>query len=272
MEKTLLLLFTLLVVTIPFLYRIIRQGNISWYVEKDQLTDNNHLYKAEQLRFVQIIFGYFYFLIHGSIVLGWANIIIFITISFSIGAFMEIIGSKTGIVFGGKYKFNSNLFPGPFLFKIPLIIPLSWSGLTYMSLSYCNLVLDDSFSLLFNQNIMILFIPSILLVAIDLVLDPIAVDEKRWFWENPGSYYGVPVLNFIGWFFTSLLIISTFKLFHYQIKIDKEINYLYLHSPGFLFCVLPAIASRPCFERDLKIPGVIGLVISTILYLIVITS
>ena len=34
----------------------------------------------------------------------------------------------------------------------------------------------------------LLFLPSLLLVIIDLLLYPTAVDERRWEWENPGSY------------------------------------------------------------------------------------
>jgi bisanhydrobacterioruberin hydratase len=36
-------------------------------------------------------------------------------------------------------------------------------------------------------------------VAIDLVLDPAAVNLGLWGWENPGFYYGVPLINFFGW-------------------------------------------------------------------------
>ena len=38
-----------------------------------------------------------------------------------------------------------------------------------------------------------------LLVALDLVLDPAAVHLGFWRWDTPGRYYGVPVVNFLGW-------------------------------------------------------------------------
>ena len=141
-----------------------------------------------------------------------------------------------------------------------------------MSLNYCDLVLGGSFYPSSNQNVILLFFPSILMVLLDLVLDPIAVDEKRWKWKKSGAYYGVPFLNFLGWFFTTFLILFTFKLFQSDFKIDKEINLLFMYSPGILFCVLPAIASRPCFERGLKVPGLIGLIFSIGLALIVVVS
>jgi putative membrane protein len=38
-----------------------------------------------------------------------------------------------------------------------------------------------------------------LAVVADLVLDPAAVSLGFWGWEEPGWYYGVPLVNFLGW-------------------------------------------------------------------------
>ncbi len=42
-------------------------------------------------------------------------------------------------------------------------------------------------------------------VLASLMLDPILVKLELWQWENPGPFYGVPVLSFVGWFFSSLI-------------------------------------------------------------------
>ena len=272
MEKILVYIFFSLVITVPFFYRTIRFGKASWFVRKDDLQTNSNFIKAEKLRFIQINIGYLYFLVHGTMIWGLLNMITFVIISFSIGIVMEIIGTKTGLIFGGKYEFNLKLSPGPSIYRIPLIIPLSWSGLIYMILNYCELVFGSSFYLSVNQNITLLLLPSILMVLLDLVLDPIAVDEKRWSWKESGSYYGVPLFNFAGWFFTTFLIFYIFNMFQSDFKIDKEINFFFMYSPGILFCVLPAIASRPCFERRLKVPGLVGLIFSIGLVFVVIMS
>ena len=275
MQKTLLFIFIALIITTPFLYRFIRLGSFSWFVKKNQLAQYGNYYWAEQLRFAQILVGYSYFLIHGSMIWGYANIILFALTSFIISIGMEVIGTKTGLVFGGKYKFDLNKSPGPSFLGIPLVIPLAWSGLIYMSLNFSSYLFIEMVNYGQSPNMIgmtlwsyflggpfLLFLPSLLLVVIDLVLDPIAVDERRWEWQNPGSYYGVPILNFIGWFITAYLILWIFSMIQYQNISDKHIGYLFKYSPGFFFCLLPAIASRPCFERGLKIPGTIGLVFS----------
>ena len=272
MEKILFYIFVSLVITVPLFYRTIRLGKVSWFVGKDDLETNSNFIKAERLRFIQINIGYLYFFLHGSMIWGWLNIITFVIISFFIGVIIEIIGTKTGLIFGGKYEFNLKLSPGPSISGIPLIIPLSWSGLTYMILNYCELVLGGSFYSLSNQNIILLLLPSILMVLLDLILDPIAVDEKRWSWKKSGAYYGVPLLNFVGWLSTTFLILFIFQLFQSDFKIDKEVDFFFKHSPGILFCLLPAIASRPCFERGLKVPGFLGLLFSLGLVALAVTQ
>lgn len=46
---------------------------------------------------------------------------------------------------------------------------------------------------------------TILLVLADLVIDPAAVHAGFWTWNEPGWYYGIPVLNFAGWVLTGAI-------------------------------------------------------------------
>jgi uncharacterized membrane protein len=45
------------------------------------------------------------------------------------------------------------------------------------------------------------------MTAIDLVIDPLAANQLGyWRWQQAGSYYGIPLHNFGGWFGVSLVI------------------------------------------------------------------
>lgn len=46
---------------------------------------------------------------------------------------------------------------------------------------------------------------ALLLVLFDLVFDPIAVALGFWSWNVPGPYFGVPYINFVGWFVTGYI-------------------------------------------------------------------
>ncbi|GIS54397.1 hypothetical protein Ct9H90mP29_14390 [bacterium] len=63
----------------------------------------------------------------------------------------------------------------------------------------------------------------LLLGVLDMVLDPIAVDEKRWSWDFPGVYYGIPLLNFFGWFLTVAMILSIFFLIHIPVNDIRDL-------------------------------------------------
>jgi putative membrane protein len=51
-----------------------------------------------------------------------------------------------------------------------------------------------------------------LTMAVDLALDPAAVNQGLWIWENPGPYYGIPLINFGGWFLTGFIYSTIFHL------------------------------------------------------------
>jgi len=273
LEKALLLIFFILIVSIPFLYRLVRIGRIGWFEKKTSSlrVDKNYI-TAEKLRTIQVLLGALFFIIHGALVWGFFNIAIFLIITIIVSLFLEIIGSKTGYVFGGKYHYNSDNTPGFILFGIPVLIPIAWFGIIYMSINFCNYVTNVRFPFENSINYFFIILTAIFVMLLDLVLDPLAVDEKRWNWELPGIYYGIPILNFFGWLLVPLLILLIFQYCSYPvIKIISSYSVLFQYSPGTLFIFLPIIASRPCFERGLIIPGYVG-VITTFTYLVIAIS
>ena len=44
-------------------------------------------------------------------------------------------------------------------------------------------------------------VTAVVAVIFDLLIDPVAVRAGYWVWLKPGSvYYGIPLLNYVGWF------------------------------------------------------------------------
>ena len=71
------------------------------------------------------------------------------------------------------------------------------------------------------------------------------------------------------YFYFPFLILLIFQYCSYPvIKIISSYSVLFQYAPGILFIFLPIIASRPCFERGLVIPGYVGVII-TFTYLVI---
>ena len=174
---------------------------------------------------------------------------------------------KFGIPFGGIFKYNKKK-NGPFLLGVPLFILITWFGLIYMSLVFSIYFFNYQNNIITEYNLFILlklsFFPSTLMLCIDIILDPIAVNEKRWAWSQPGSFYGIPILNFFGWFLNTAFILSIFIFV--AIKFGKLSFENVNPIPAILFSMIPIIASRPCFERKLYIPGIFGVFYSVFLF------
>ena len=258
-------LFFLLAISVLFIYRISRAGYSSLLFFNKDLTIDNRYKAAENFRVIQVCLGFSFFIYHSIIFFGLNNTILFFFSSFIISLLLEIIGTDKGLIFG-KYSYEHSLCPGPMIRNVPILIAISWTGLIYMAL-VCNMMIIDG-TLVSSINISHILLSALLVTILDLVLDPIAVDEGRWSWEMPGKYYGVPIKNFIGWFFNCGLILLIFSVVSSSHVITNPYAKYIEFAPGILFVILPAIAARPCFERNLNIPGIIGLLFTIILVII----
>lgn len=148
--------------------------------------------------------------IYGISIYGIRTLSKFFIVFFFGGLIIEILGTRTGIPFG-TYEYSSKFQPQ--LFGIPIQIPLGWFTLGIMSYSI-------AFFTHFSKLKRIL-ISSFLMMAWDVLYDPIFAAYKIWIWKK-GEFFGVPLTNFLGWFAVSLAFftITEFKT-NYKI-INKE--------------------------------------------------
>ena len=176
------------------------------------------------------------FFIHGVSYWGFINITIFLLITLIVSLVLEIIGSKTGYIFGGKYHYNQENTPGYVIFGIPVLIPIAWFGIIYMSINFGCFLTDTQFPFRKDIDYYFTILIAIFVVLLDLVLDPLAVDEKRWSWESSGIYYGVPLLNFFGWLLVPTLILLIFH--QYSQPLIATVDSILLYFNIFLLFYL----------------------------------
>lgn len=118
----------------------------------------------------------------------------------------EFSGTSWGLPFG-HYEYT-DLLGFKIMDKVPWLIPTSWF---FMGLASYRLALfmmgPAALSRLFSAFLMRSLLATTILVLWDVTLDPaMSHTTPFWVWEQPGSYYGMPAVNILGWALTGLLI------------------------------------------------------------------
>jgi putative membrane protein len=81
---------------------------------------------------------------------------------------------------------------------------------------------------------------ALFMVMVDMVVDPLSVLGDRWFlgrifwYDPPGPHFGVPITNYLGWFFVAAITIAIFQW------LDAVLNRGSAKPAG----LLPAMRSR----------------------------
>ena len=140
----------------------------------------------------------------------WANsyfsikLIKAIIVIYLIGVLAEVLGVRYNIIFGNYYYGNSL---GPQVLEVPLIIGFNW-----LTLSFATYGLS---SYLFKNKTVITVFASILMVLTDYIIEPMAGALDFWYWAG-GK---IPIQNYVGWFFVSLIIHSILVKMNFKFNI-----------------------------------------------------
>jgi putative membrane protein len=108
--------------------------------------------------------------------------------TFALGYLVEVLGVHTGWVFG-QYDYGQTL--GPQIAKVPLAMGLNWFIMCYVSTRFAaHLGLNAWKGAVLSAAMM---------VAIDILMEPVAMALDFWHWEN-GQ---IPYQNYLAWFVVS---------------------------------------------------------------------
>jgi putative membrane protein len=134
--------------------------------------------------------------------LGWRRSILLLVWGSLVGLTAELIGTSTGYPFGG-YAYTDFLNP-KILDHVPFLIPATWYAVSILSWELASRTTARP-------------LPRILVGAVFMVLWDVALDPAMgagfpvWRWESEGFFYGMPVLNLVGWLLTSLIIVGGYE-------------------------------------------------------------
>ena len=142
---------------------------------------------------------------------------------FLIGMITESLGVNYGLIFG-DYEYGNTL--GFKLFGVPYLIGVNWIILTAISANIASFLTK-------NRSVVLTIITgTLLMLAMDFVMEPIAPKLDMWRFKN----LIVPPSNYVGWLFVGLFTQTLYNLYFRQKEIIVSLN-LYLAFFFFFGCL-----------------------------------
>jgi len=147
------------------------------------------------------------YLVAASADLGWRRMLGFAFWMSPLALLAELSSTRTGFPFGLYQYTGATRGHEIFLADVPLMDPLSFTFLAYGSFCLARATLGSRHA----PGWVLALLSGVLMMLIDVVVDPLAVRGDRWFlgrifeYAEPGLYFGVPLSNFAGWILVGAL-------------------------------------------------------------------
>jgi len=132
--------------------------------------------------------------------LGLRRTALFVAWVWPLAFVAEFASTRIGIPFGLYHYTGLTRGQELFIADVPFFDSLSFTFLAYASFSLARMVLAT------RHPMRLALLSGVLMMLLDVVIDPLAVRGDRWFlgrifwYPHGGPYFGVPLSNFAGWF------------------------------------------------------------------------
>jgi putative membrane protein len=144
--------------------------------------------------------------------LGRGRALAFTAWAWAVAFVAEFSSTRTGIPFGLYHYTEATRGQEIFLANVPLMDSLSFTFLAYAAFSLARALLRRS------RGTAVVLASGLLMMLLDVVIDPLAVRGERWFlgrifyYPEGGVYFGVPLSNFLGWAVVGWVIVGGYSL------------------------------------------------------------
>lgn len=158
---------------------------------------------------------------------GWKKTLTFTGAGYLIAFVSEKLSISTGFPYGWYYYLDTTSHKELWIWGVPFFDSLSYVFLTYCSYTTALLILSPlatrGFDLVTLETRAIrrswatLVLGAFLQTFLDIIVDPVALQGKRWFlgqiygYKEVGIHFGVPLSNYAGWLLTSFALVFAFQ-------------------------------------------------------------
>jgi uncharacterized membrane protein len=159
---------------------------------------------------------------------GLRTTAIFTVLTYGVALGCEWSSVHNGFPFGLYHYIPATLGREIWVFGVPFMDSLSFTFLSFASYTVALILAApigwDGFDLRLydtrkiRRSPRVWIMSALFMVMIDLVIDPITVLGNRWFlgkifwYDPPGPHFGVPITNYLGWFFVAVIAVALFQL------------------------------------------------------------
>ena len=167
---------------------------------------------------------------------GWARTLLWLVLGYGIAWASEALSIRTGFPYGWYFYKYENLTRDILVMGVPF-----WDSLSYTFLIFAGyMVVKYRWPRLSPAATAIAGGAATMLL--DIMIDPVSNLGERWFlgsiyyYPTGGAHFGVPISNYIGWFFVSWLVISLFQRIECRMTTQSKhsLNFLY---PAFYLAI-----------------------------------
>ena len=140
-----------------------------------------------------------------ALLTGWVWAVAFVS---------EVSSTRNGFPFGLYHYTQDTRDRELFLSNVPFFDSLSFVFLAYAAFALARAVAPGARGRLLPMAL----VSGVLMMLLDVVIDPLAVRGERWFlghifwYAESGAYFGVPVSNFAGWLFVGAVGVGGYLL------------------------------------------------------------
>ncbi len=161
---------------------------------------------------------------------------LFLLTCFIGGIIIEIIGTRTGILFG-DYAYGTTL--GPKVLNVPFIIGINWFTVifccgTSMHMMMFKLVkkidADETIKKPILKTISVIVDGATLALIFDWLMEPVAIHLGYWSWGGTGE---IPIFNYACWFIFSMLFLLVFHFCNFEKQNKFALNLLLIQIMFF---------------------------------------
>jgi uncharacterized membrane protein len=152
------------------------------------------------------------FLVMAGRDLGAARTALFLIWGWGVAFAAEYASTRVGLPFGLYHYTELTRDVELYLSNVPFFDSLSFPFLAYSAFCLSRWALGT------GQGVGVIGLSGVLMMLLDVVVDPLAVRGERWFlgrifyYPAGGAYFGVPLSNFAGWVLVGWAIVGGYVL------------------------------------------------------------